>query len=68
MAVFLNRRQLAERWNLKPGTLASWACQSPPRGPKPNRFGRAVRYSMESILAFEKATEANKTTKKRKGR
>jgi phosphopantetheinyl transferase (holo-ACP synthase) len=66
MAAFLNRRQLAERWALKEATLASWACEG--KGPTPSKFGKAVRYSLAEVEAFEKAAAQDKRSTKRKGR
>ncbi len=40
---FLTRSEIAERCRISPQTLANWLVAG--RGPKPTRFGTAVRFS-----------------------
>jgi DNA-binding transcriptional regulator YiaG len=44
-------KQLAERLQISEYTLASWRCKG--EGPKFMKFGKAVRYSVESVSEWE---------------
>jgi hypothetical protein len=52
---FLTSAQLAQRWHLRPQTLANW--RSLGKGPpfiRMGRIGSGVLYPIEAVLAFEK--------------
>lgn len=52
---FLTSAQLAQRWHLRPQTLANW--RSLGKGPpfiRTGRVGSGVLYPIEAVLAFEK--------------
>jgi hypothetical protein len=46
----LTREEAAELLNLRPQTLAAWACTG--KGPPVVRLGRAVRYRMSDLQSF----------------
>ncbi|SLJ13178.1 Uncharacterised protein [Mycobacteroides abscessus subsp. abscessus] len=50
---FMNRRELAKRWDMSPRTLENWAVQG--RGPTPRRFGKRVLYRVSDVEAFEQS-------------
>lgn len=52
-ARFMNRSELAKRWNMSPRTLENWTVQG--RGPVPRRFGKRVLYRLSDIEAYERA-------------
>jgi hypothetical protein len=49
---YLTTAQLAERWHLRPKTLANW--RSMGKGPPYIRVGARALYPAEGIHAFEK--------------
>ena len=49
---FLSSAQLAQRWHLRPQTLANWRHAG--KGPPYIRIGARVLYPAEGIQAFEK--------------
>jgi hypothetical protein len=49
----LTERQLADRWQLSPGTLANQRSTS--RGCAWVRIGGSVRYRFSDVLAYEKS-------------
>lgn len=57
----LTTEQLAERWQMNPGSLKNWRYQG--KGPKYVKFGRQVngkdiiRYRLEDIMEFEAVNE-----------
>lgn len=48
---WLTRNEVAERFNLPPGTLADWAWKR--TGPRYARFGKHVRYRLSDVVAWE---------------
>lgn len=48
----LTTRELADRWQLHPGTLRNMRSQG--RGPSTFRIGRRVRYLLHVIESYEK--------------
>ncbi len=50
-APLMTTEQLAERWQLSPGHLANQRCLG--GGPKFIRLGKAVRYRLADVLAYE---------------
>ena len=49
----LTAMQLAERWGINVGTLANWRCYQ--RGPIHIRVGKAIRYRLSDVIAYERA-------------
>ena len=60
---FLSPQQLADRWGLRPATLAGWRVKGQgPRLLKPGRTLKArVRYRLEDIEAWELANQHEHT-------
>lgn len=48
----LTRRQLAERWGLRPNTLAHWATDG--KGPKYIPFAGKALYDLEDVEQYER--------------
>lgn len=48
---WLNRTDLAERWEIPESTLKFWAAKK--KGPRYAKFGRHVRYHIDVIEAWE---------------
>ena len=48
---FLTSDALAERWNLRPGTLSQWRWNG--RGPNFLKIGRRILYRLQDIESFE---------------
>lgn len=50
----LRTEELAERWNINPGTLRNWRMQG--KGPKYLKFGKngLVLYRVSDIIEYEK--------------
>jgi hypothetical protein len=61
--VFLTPQQLADRWSLRPATLAEWRVKGHgPRFLKPGRTLKArVRYRLDDVEAWEHANEHEHT-------
>ncbi|WP_306365410.1 AlpA family transcriptional regulator [Nocardia sp. CC227C] len=51
--IWLTRPELSTRTKLSPKTLANWAAQHPPKGPRFTRFGNRVRYRLDDVIAWE---------------
>ncbi|WP_373693286.1 helix-turn-helix transcriptional regulator [Desulfobulbus sp.] len=51
MQTHFTPKQLAERLQISEYTLASWRCKG--EGPQFMKFGKAVRYSVESVNEWE---------------
>lgn len=51
--VFYDETALAERWNISVRTLRGWRLQK--KGPEYVKFGRTVRYSIDTIIEYEKS-------------
>lgn len=51
MHQLLTTGDLAARWQLSPRTLQRWRLRQ--KGPLSCRIGRAVRYRIDDVLAFE---------------
>lgn len=49
----LTTRQLADRWEMAPGTLANWRVTG--KGPRYEKKGKAVRYPLKEVVEFEEA-------------
>lgn len=47
----LTSHELASIWGISPSTLVNWRATG--RGPRFVKIGRAVRYRMSDIIAFE---------------
>jgi hypothetical protein len=60
---YLTPQQLADRWGLRPATLADWRVKGQgPRFVKPGRTLKArVRYSLDEIEAWERANQHDHT-------
>jgi excisionase family DNA binding protein len=52
-AIWLTRKEVAERIRLPEGTLAEWATKG--TGPRYARFGKHVRYRLVDVLAWEES-------------
>ena len=52
---FLTTIEVSERYDIPTETLAYWRNTSPPRGPAFHRIGRAVRYYLADLEAYEQA-------------
>jgi hypothetical protein len=50
--VYLNQRELADRWRLSPRTLEGW--RSRKVGPDFYKTSGRVTYALEDVLAFER--------------
>ena len=58
---FLSPKELAERWNLRYGTLARWRHDG--TGPSFMKFGKCVRYRLEDVIEYEqRATRKSPAT------
>jgi hypothetical protein len=51
-ARYLTQRELSERWKISERTLEGWRFRGD-CGPAFHRIGRAVRYELKAIEAFE---------------
>lgn len=51
---FLSTNELAERWNLRYGTLSRWRQYG--TGPAFLKFGKVVRYRLEDVIEYEQRT------------
>jgi predicted site-specific integrase-resolvase len=58
--MMLNTKQAAEYLGLAPVTLEAWRVRG--GGPVYSKFGKAVRYSDESLDAFKKASQRTNTS------
>ena len=52
---FLTSIEVSERYDIPTETLAYWRNSAPPRGPAFHRIGRAVRYYVADLEAYEQA-------------
>lgn len=52
--------ELAERWGMNPGTLMVW--RSMGKGPRYNKRGGKVTYSLSDIMAYEKQCKIDPNT------
>lgn len=54
-SIYLTPQELVQRWNgaVTTGTLANWRNQG--KGPDYMKFGSRVRYSIISVVEYEKA-------------
>ncbi|MGV8838825.1 MAG: helix-turn-helix domain-containing protein [Bauldia sp.] len=59
-ALFLNERELAERWRISVKTLQAMRLKG--GGPVYRRFGRLVRYAVADLEAFESAARRRSTS------
>jgi hypothetical protein len=59
-AIYLTERDVAERWRLSPKTLQNWRVAG--RGPRFWKFGQAVRYRLDDVIAFEDAGGGRQST------
>jgi hypothetical protein len=57
MALFMNERQLAERWGVSMGTLAN--LRSAKSGPPYIKINKSVRYPVAAIEEYEQAQLRN---------
>lgn len=48
---WFSRELLAQRWDMRPKTLAEWAWKK--TGPEYAKFGRHVRYPLAAVLKWE---------------
>ncbi len=59
--LFLNTKELAQRWGMKPETLKQW--RSMGKGPNFFKIGGRVAYRLEDIIKFEfERSKNNKNT------
>lgn len=54
---WITRDELAARLGLNKVTLAQWASKE--QGPRFGKFGGAVRYSMDDVIAWENAQKVS---------
>ncbi|MET7772389.1 helix-turn-helix domain-containing protein [Nocardia sp. NPDC005366] len=52
---WLTRDEVGERLRFAPKTLANWASENPPRGPRFRKVGRQVRYDLADVVAWQHA-------------
>lgn len=52
MTIYLTQAELADRWQISERTLEGWRYRQH-NGPGWTRFGRAVRYPLHAVEAFE---------------
>jgi len=52
---FVTRAELAQQIGIAPKTLANWAAEVPPRGPRITHIGRVVRYRQSDVDAWLEA-------------
>ena len=49
---FMDQKELARRWNMQEGTLASWRYKG--HGPKYIKIGTSIRYRVSDIEMYER--------------
>ena len=57
--MYINSKQLALRWGVSPSTIASDITRNPAKLPPFIRLGRAVRFPLAEVEAWEKKQLTN---------
>lgn len=52
--IWFTPKELATRWEMEEQTLANWRFNN--KGPGYGKFGKSVRYNIEAIETFERAS------------
>lgn len=52
---WLTREEVAARVRFSVKTLANWASQTPPKGPRFIKVGRQCRYELADVVAWQEA-------------
>lgn len=60
--MYINSRQLAARWGIAPNTIASDITRNPTKLPPFIRLGRAIRFPVAEVEAWEKQQLTNTQT------
>ena len=60
--MYINSRQLAARWGIAPSTIASDVTRNPSKLPPFIRLGRAIRFPVAEVEAWEKQQLTNTQT------
>ncbi|EPR5829226.1 TPA: helix-turn-helix transcriptional regulator [Escherichia coli] len=60
--MYINSRQLAARWGISPSTIASDITRNPTKLPPFIRLGRAIRFPVAEVEAWEKQQLTNTQT------
>ena len=60
--MYLNSKELAQRWRISPSTIASDITRNPAKLPPFIRLGRAVRFPLAEVEAWEKQHITNTQT------
>ena len=60
--MYINSRQLAARWGISPSTIASDVTRNPSKLPPFIRLGRAIRFPVAEVEAWEKQQLTNTQT------
>ncbi len=62
--IFMNEKQLAERWDMNPGTFGVWRNKG--KGPLYTKLEGKVMYELKDILAYEAAKKVDPARKNEK--
>jgi len=57
--MYLNCKELAQRWRISPSTIASDITRNPAKLPPFIRLGRAIRFPVAEVEAWEKQQLTN---------
>ena len=60
--MYINSKQLALRWGVSPSTIASDITRNPAKLPPFIRLGRAIRFPVAEVEAWEKQQLTNTQT------
>ncbi|MGW4330350.1 helix-turn-helix transcriptional regulator [Nocardia sp. NPDC004573] len=55
---WLTRDEVSQRTRFSVKTLANWAAQTPPKGPRFIKVGRQCRYDLADVVAWQEAQAA----------
>jgi hypothetical protein len=56
---WLTREEVGQRLRFSVKTLANWAAQTPPKGPRFTKVGGKTRYDLADVIAWQEAQAAD---------